>query len=276
MRLHKLSSEQERLLDMPLFGIFNIAIALFLFMTFPIILKVTRDHWDDNRYAAISGLASGVAIVASGIYLMFRSIPVLYWSLSAVTQSETELAFVLSTLQPIPYPFSSFAFYFGCFVMTFLMAFWMVELKRKKYIDAKEVKLEVDALDIEVSRKLFHICIIGVIVCYLLVGQLVSEAVYDTVYTLFNNYFEGTQAYYINPIVLSVRNMGQGVTIFVFIAILMLIFFTDVIRIYKFRFYPLKELSFVYRNKERSVLGPHVYLLGGALFAVVFFPGPIH
>ncbi|NHI94564.1 MAG: hypothetical protein EAX96_18885 [Candidatus Lokiarchaeota archaeon] len=260
---------------MPLFGIFNIAVSFLLIITFPLVCKVTKDHWDDNRYAAISGLAAGFSMLIAGIYMLVRSIPVFYWSITATTQAETEMAFILSTLQPIPFPFSSFVFYFGCFVMTFLMAFWAIELKRKKYLDAKEVELEVDSLDIEVSRKLFHICIIGVIVCYLLVGKLVSEAVFDTVYTLFNQYFSGTQAYYINPVTLSARNMGQGVTIFIFMAIFILIFFTDLIRIYRFRFYPLKELAYVYRNKERSVLGPHVYLLGGALFAVVLFPGPI-
>ncbi|MHA1783839.1 MAG: hypothetical protein ACTSVY_13010 [Candidatus Helarchaeota archaeon] len=260
---------------MPLFGIFNIGTSIFLLAAVILVLKVSKDHWNDNRYSAISGIISAIAIAASAIFLLIRAIPVFYWSINATTQAETEMAFLQSTLQPIPFPFSNFAFYFICFLMSFLMVYWIYELKTEKWKDAKEEKLDVDSLDIEVSRKLFHICIIGIIVCYLFVGQLVSDAVYQTVFDLFNTYFSGSQAYYLSPITLNVRLAGQGVCAFVMIVVFQLIIFTDLIRIYKFRFYPMKELAFVYRNKERSVLGPHVYLLAGTLFAVLLFPGPI-
>ncbi|MDD1777743.1 MAG: phosphatidate cytidylyltransferase, partial [Candidatus Helarchaeota archaeon] len=50
--------------------------------------------------------------------------------------------------------------------------------------------------------------------------------------------------------------------------IVVILLFTDAVRIKKYRYYPIKMLAKVYRDKERAVLAPHVYLSVGCLFVV--------
>ena len=50
---------------------------------------------------------------------------------------------------------------------------------------------------------------------------------------------------------------------------MIILLFTDVVRIKKYRYYPIKTLAKVYRDKERLVLAPHIYLTTGIFFVIV-------
>ena len=91
-------------------------------------------------------------------------------------------------------------------------------------------------------------------------------------YTSFFFYFHSI-LWIQNPFV--IPDAGKMLTIFALLIIFLLVMFSDLIRIHKFRYYPLKMVSNMYREKERYYFGPHVYLISGALFAVIFFPAKI-
>ncbi len=59
---------------------------------------------------------------------------------------------------------------------------------------------------------------------------------------------------------------------FAFVAIFFIIVLTDLLRVHAYRYYPMKPLANIYREKERYAIGPHVFLITGALFVSVLFP----
>lgn len=242
------------------------------------ILYNSKVHWKDNRYSANSGIITSIVSIVIGTFFIIAAVPVIYLSMTATTMEGIASAFNLALLLPLPYPIASFVMYFSSFVMVFILGYYVIELIRKRHVGEREEKMiTVAPVDLEVARKLFHIGILGVIVAYLFIGEMVGGGIYDICYNLFQFYFGADAAYFITPVnpVYFPQLMGQATTVFIFIDILMILGLTDFIRIYDYRFYPMKELGFIYRNKERNVLGPHVYIIIGCIFAALFFPGPI-
>ncbi|MDD1777390.1 MAG: phosphatidate cytidylyltransferase, partial [Candidatus Helarchaeota archaeon] len=128
---------------------------------------------------------------------------------------------------------------------------------------------KIHPLDLEVSRKAFHITIIGILICYLKVGEKASEALFGY---LANNWdIWGIDTDYAPYIVLP----GKVFSIFMIIAIFFLLAMTDIVRIFTPKYYPVKLVGDIYRDREKNSLGPHIHLAIGVLFAVIFFSPPI-
>ncbi|MHA1144934.1 MAG: hypothetical protein ACTSRW_09380 [Candidatus Helarchaeota archaeon] len=264
----------------PVFGLYDLFVGIAFFSFTPIYLYIAKKHWEDNRYAAYSAIITTIGTILVGIHFIITALPILISAIFATTVEQINGVLYVAIQMPLPYPISSFVFYFCSFVVLYILGFYLIESKRKEFVDAKEQKTEVHPLDKEVSRKLFHICIIAVIVCYLIIGELIAGGIFDVVYRIFQYYFGPNAAYFLMPInSTTLANFpqlsGQAITVFVFSILIILLVWFDFLRIFDYRFYPMKELEFVYRNKEKNVLGPHVHLLTGCLFAALYFPGPI-
>ncbi|MHA1384100.1 MAG: hypothetical protein ACTSR3_10155 [Candidatus Helarchaeota archaeon] len=294
-----------------IFGIYNLATGILLLLFCPFILKLIKEHWDDNRYASQSSILVMISCIVVGLYFIILSLPVFLQALKVNFANELMFIWYRSLMElPLPIPFSSFVFYFGGIIFLFITVYYFYESWQKKWIGTVEPKdrRKIHSLDKELSRKTFHICVIGVIVCYLIVGDLIGTAVYDSIAEVYDFYFKGFQSFYrsiftipynltdptdptnvFNPgdIIYLIQYgpavwfpgieliLGKGICVFAFVIIGNLLMITDFIRIYNYRFYPIKEITFVYREKERSVLGPHIFLVFGILFSTVLFSGPI-
>ncbi len=157
-------------------------------------------------------------------------------------------------------------------------AYVFKEMKTQKY--ASESSQEQDKLqktfsklDLEISRKIYHVIIIVMIIGYLFVGYVVFDAIYHfTFYNLpirpemlnLDDFF----TFIINPRIIDFR-AGHLLLLMAVGWIFIILLFTDFVRIKRYRFYPIKMLARVYRDKERFVLAPHVYLTTGFLFIIM-------
>jgi len=133
-------------------------------------------------------------------------------------------------------------------------------------------------LDLEISRKIFHVIIIVLLICYLFVGRVVVDTIYQYTFLGMPKSSSGPSGQEIYDNLINNKVLGTGILNFraghllllMAIAwILIILLFTDFIRIKKFRYYPFKMLAKVYRDKERLVLAPHIYLTAGILFIVM-------
>ena len=293
---------------MAVFGIYNLATGILLLLFCPFVFKLIKDHWQDNQYASQSSLLVLFCCLIVGIYFILQSLPVLLQSLKVLFQNELMVTWYKALTLPLPIPLGSFVFYFGGVIFLFVAIYYFKESRSKKYVGTAEPKgiKKIHSLDIELSRKTFHICVIGVIVCYLIIGDLIGSAIYDSTAEVFDYYFLGFQSFYSSIFTIPINLtppfgfppnpgdliythtygptvwypgielvLGKGMCVFAFVIIGNLLMVTDFIRIYNYRFYPIKEITYVYREKERSVLGPHIYLVYGILFSTVLFSGPI-
>jgi dolichol kinase len=151
-------------------------------------------------------------------------------------------------------------------------------MKSKKYISETAENEDKFAktfskLDLEISRKIYHVVILIVIVCYLFVGYTTLDAIYN--FALHNLPQppqmpppEQIMDFIVDPLILEFR-AGHLLMLMAVAWIFIILLFTDIVRIKRYRYYPIKMLAKIYRDKERLVLAPHVYLTTGILFALV-------
>ncbi|MHA1132364.1 MAG: hypothetical protein ACTSQQ_16375, partial [Candidatus Helarchaeota archaeon] len=178
----------------------------------------------------------------------------------------------IAPILPIPYPLGFYTLCFLPLILGFIVLYVLKEKRSKKTPIPEhptESRQRIHPLDLEVSRKAFHITIIGILTCYLFVGKLAAT-------TLFGYLSTNWDIWHINinltpPIELA----GKAFSLFMIMAIFMFLVLTDFVRIYAPRYYPIKMIGNVYREKERTTLGPHVLIAVGITFAVLFFSPPI-
>ncbi|MHA1377014.1 MAG: diacylglycerol/polyprenol kinase family protein [Candidatus Helarchaeota archaeon] len=252
----------------------NAVLGIILVITAIVLLKLALKF--DNREAFYSSLISSAVVIIVGAYFFVRGLLVVFGS------PYDPFAAINLPLAP---PFPNAVLLFIPLLICFFGAYALKENHEGKYVSIelqKEIihKSAINPLDLEIARKLFHTVIDGVLICYLFIGDFVSISTF-TAATQMGTTFGYTPFFFIVSSIIWMKppyvipNAGQMVTIFPIIIIFFLIAFSDLIRIHKFRYYPIKMVSNIYRKKERSYLGPHVYLTSGALFAVVFFPPKI-
>ncbi|MDD1778784.1 MAG: hypothetical protein LUQ65_11530 [Candidatus Helarchaeota archaeon] len=169
-----------------------------------------------------------------------------------------------------PIPTDSFAIYFLSFLIIFIGAFVIYEYFTKKSLKNPQPEQKIHKLDLEVSRKAFHVLIIGILAVYLVVGTLVTDSLYqyltEDVYVPLYGFVTGDTNFI---------DSGRLWTMFGVTAVFEFCFLTDLIRIKAPRWYPARMISNMYREKEKETLGPHIYLVGGILFAIIVFPAPV-
>ncbi len=168
-----------------------------------------------------------------------------------------------------PTPTATFAIYFLGFVFVFIAIFVLYEWKTKKFSSAPPPEHKVHKLDKELSRKAFHVLIIGVLAVYLIVGRLVRNSLYTYLSIPAYDYWGYGAADW------TVIDGGQLITMFGVTIVFEFCLLLDMIRLKAPRYFPARMLRNLYREKEKDTLGPHIYLVAGILFATVVFPPPI-
>jgi len=220
----------------------------------------SRTHFREGFF---NGLLTAILLVTIGLIYVITGAAVLLFNNK--TEGGLELLY--------PVPTDSFAIYFLAFLIVFIGIFVIYEYITKKSLKNPPLEQKIHKLDLEVSRKAFHVLIIGILAVYLVVGPLVTDSLYiylsTPAYTFYG--FDKVGLSVIDKII----DSGKLWAMFGVTAIFEFCFLTDLIRIKALRWYPARMMANMYRKKEKETFGPHIYLITGILFAIIVFPAPI-
>jgi len=246
-----------------LLGLFNFALGVIFIIIALVFLKVARRNFlAKEAEGAWSGLLAAITCLVIGIYLAS-------WGIYGLANLDKLLE--IAPLLPIPYPLGFYTLAFVPVIILYIGLYALREQRREKtgVVSEPKTSRKIHSLDLEVSRKAFHITIIGILVCYLFVGKLASDALFG--YLADNWDIWGIQHNFAPDVILP----GKAFAIFMIIAIFFLLALTDIVRIFTPKYYPVKLVGDIYREREKNSLGPHIHLAIGVLFAVIFFTPPI-
>ncbi len=258
---------------MPVFGLDNMVIGVIFFIFALQCFLITRNVNSKRKTATENvvelreGVFNGALTVGLCIFMG------LYFLIPGLIVAFIKTSLTEALKLPYPIPTGTFAIYFLGFLFIFFSAFAIYELKTKKYLKEPPPEQKIHKLDLEISRKAFHVLIIGVLAVYLIVGQLVVDSLYGLMVTLPYDYW-GYGAIGFDSIVALIDG-GKLITMFGVTIVFELVLLSDLIRIKAFRWYPVRQLGNLYREKEKDTLGPQIYLVAGILFAILVFPPPI-
>jgi dolichol kinase len=186
-----------------------------------------------------------------------------------------------------PYPIAHTTLIIVAIILFVIGAYVLKEMKTKKYESDSTQELDkyqktLSKIDLEISRKIYHVLIVVVLVAYLFVGDKVLNSIFSFSFNLPLPYATPPIGIsdimdIINEHILpSGSSQGRAGNLLLLLAlawIFIILLTTDAVRIKKYRYYPIKMLAKVYRDKERVVLAPHVYLTAGCLFVVFLSDG---
>jgi dolichol kinase len=232
----------------------------------------------DEKEAFYSTLLLAGIVLAVGIYIFIPSASV-FFGPQDLTTIEALLPYYTLTF---PFPMARITITVIPLVIFVVGAYVIKEMKAKKYEtnamqEVDKYQKTVSKLDLEISRKIYHVLILVMIVMYISVGRVILENIYNfSVYGLPQQPgMPLPDAIWNNIVVPYILDFRAGHLIFLLAAawIFFILLFTDVVRVKKYRYYPIKMLAKIYRDKERVVLAPHVFLTGGILFAVIISDG---
>ncbi|MFX1295414.1 MAG: hypothetical protein ACFFD2_11270 [Promethearchaeota archaeon] len=215
-----------------------------------------------------------IVTLVMGIYMIVPSLIVFFGAQDISTIAGLIPYYTLT----FPFPIARVIMVVVPLIIFAIGIYVLKEMKSKKYLSEhiqEEVKLEktYSRLDLEISRKIYHVLIIVVIIGYLFVGRVIFRAIYNFT---FNNLPQPPEMPLPDQIMTGIiepyiLNFRAGHLLFLMAGswIFLILLFTDIIRIKKYRYYPIKTIAKLYRDKERFVLAPHVYLTTGVLFALM-------
>jgi len=243
-----------------LLGLFNFAIGIIFIICALVFFRIARLNAQQGyREGNWSGLLATITTLAMGIYLT-------YWGVFGLMNQDNLLG--IAPFLPIPYPLGFYVLTFIPVVIVFI-GLYTIRERRRKEDSTKKAEQKIHPLDLEVSRKAFHITIIGILVCYLFLGELASNSFFGYLQT-------GWDIWHITEYLgVPAAYAGRAFSLFMIVVVFSLLVFTDFVRVFKPEYYPVKMISNVYREKEKKALGPHIHLAIGVLFAVIFFTPPI-
>ena len=270
---------------MPIFGLDNVIVGIiFLFFAFYCFL-ITRDvnhkrqketdkeNLIELREGVYNGALTAVLCIAMALMYIIPGVTV------ALASGTVEETCTLSMYLLYPTPTATFAIYFLGFIFVFIALFVVYEWKTEKFSKAPPPEKKIHKLDKELSRKAFHILIIGVLAIYLIVGRLVVDSLYTWLTTTPYDYwgYSGVAFYSDTGLdaIVQIVDGGRLITMFGITVVFEFVVLLDLIRLKAPRYFPARMLSNLYREKEKDTFGPHVYLITGMLFAVLVFPPPI-
>ncbi len=245
-------------------GLFNFSLGIILIICALVFLKIAQKNFQEkNKEGSWSSLLAACTCFAMGGYMAG-------WGLFGLINQEELVS--IAPILPIPYPLGFYTLAFIPIIIAFIGLHVIREKKKEKnatVVIPPEDSRSIHYLDLEVSRKAFHITIIGILTCYLFVGKLAAK-------TFFGYLSTGWDIWHIKFEIIVPNDLaGKGFALFMIIAIFMLLFLTDLVRIYAPKYYPVKTISKVYRDKEKNTLGPHVLITVGVTSAILFFSPPI-
>ncbi len=244
-----------------------------------------RNFRENQRHGGYSILVTVLAAVVVGIYFMVNAVSIYIESLTYMDPS-LRLEFVQESFYVVglyPYNFAAVVLYsLPLFIITIGVFAWAVDFAENKGLSkgANNPQKTTSSIDLEISRKLFHIGLIAVLVCYIIVGKMFMTNIYSYYSEVFTSgnlagNFIPFDDFFNNHLLNYEPYMGQTLILFAFIAVFFLLLFTDLVRIYKPKYYLLKSISQQWRAHELHSFGPHVHMLMGCIFVAVFFRPPI-
>ena len=261
-------------------GTFQFALSLIFLLVgfFFIYFALDAKNNVKKKEAAISTFLLAACMFFIGGYLLLDVVPVIF--------SPNDLS-LLENLIPayqltLPFPVGRIILTLVPITFFVVGAYVFFEQKTKHYESKESEESDkfsktMSKLDLEMSRKLYHVVIIVVIICYLIVGRMVLDVIYQFTFLGLPSLpgMPTGQAIYDSLIaapntgVLDFR-AGHLLLLMAIGFIMLILFFTDIVRIKKYRYYPIKMLAKIYRDRERLVLAPHIFLTTGVFFVVVF------
>ncbi|MHA1311751.1 MAG: hypothetical protein ACTSQO_12635 [Candidatus Helarchaeota archaeon] len=275
----------------PNYGIYTIGIGIELLIMIPMILYMGKSVIKENKTGGWTPiLVSGVLVFLSLKFIIEGAS--IYYTTMAYIAKGTQQAYVDALKYALlhgtfPYPIGCFVLYFTSFIFIFFGFYFIKEKYISKNFDSKE-KIEklkenkIHPLDLEISRKMFHICIIAILIGYLMLGKLIGMGVFNSTVSLYNHL---PAASYIPYDQIDFQDLidnhyfafilNKWLVIFIAIVIDLLLILSDFLRFFNFRYYPIKTIEGTYRESERGAMGPHIYLLTGMAFVGVVLPPPI-
>ncbi len=264
-----------------LMGTFQLTLGVIFIITGVVLIYFALDakkivNHDEACYSTL--LLVGIFFVI-GVYLILNCVPVFFGNQTMSTWEDLVPSYSLM----YPFPIGRVVTVIIPLTLYAIGVYTLKEMKSKTYetvIQQDEDKFQVtlSKLDLEISRKIFHVIIIVVLVGYLFVGRIVMDSIYK--FTLLGlpqapNMPPGQEVYDNiiagNGPIVGLLDFRAGHLLLVMAVswIVVILLFTDFVRIKKYRYYPFKMLAKVYRDKERLVLAPHIYLTIGIFFTVV-------
>ncbi len=268
---------------LPFYGMFNIALGLIFLLIIPFMLHVAKQNYTEKLRVGFGSILFGVILcliiglyyIVYGVlgYLHAMSLEGLGYTPTQILQGVQENFFMNGVFS---YPIGSYVLFAMLFFLVAIGIFAILE-RSKPEPDLKAFYTASNKLDLELSRKVFHIALLGVIVCYIIVGEVVVTGIYghlSKIYAL-DNFPGNFIPYYDFNLTSFVNYSGQQMTLFILMAIFFLFLFTDFVRLYKPKYYLLRTVSTTWRETERTTFGPHVYQILGILIPVLFFRPPI-
>jgi dolichol kinase len=253
-------------------GIFQLSLSMIFLLSTVFLIKFAFEARNkvDHKEAFYSTLLLACVVCIIGLYLFITCIPIV---LGPADISLENLIPMFSLMYP--FPIAHVTLTIVPLVLFTVGAYVLKEMKTRRYESGSMQELDkyqktLSKVDLEISRKIYHVLIVVVLVCYLFVGKIALGSIFgfsldlplpvgmielDPVTNIINPYILDTRA-------------GHLTLLLALAWILIILLFTDAVRIKKYRYYPIKMLAKVYRDKERVVLAPHVYLSAGCLFIV--------
>ena len=253
-------------------GIFQLSLSIIFLLSTLFLIKFAFEAKNkvEHKEAFYSTLLLAGVVFIIGAYLFITDIPVL---LGPADISTPNLISIFSLMYP--YPIAHVTLTIVPLVLFTVGAYVLKEMKTRKYESGSMQELDkyqktLSKVDLEISRKIYHVLIVVVLVCYLFVGKIVLASIFGFSFDLplpLGMIELDPITNVITPYIIDIR-AGHLTLLLALAWILVILLFTDAVRIKKYRYYPIKMLAKVYRDKERVVLAPHVYLTAGCLFIV--------
>ncbi|MHA1129551.1 MAG: phosphatidate cytidylyltransferase [Candidatus Helarchaeota archaeon] len=266
-------------------GRYQLLIGIVLLITAAVTFYFALDAKNNVKRteAYYSTLIIVAVLVVIGVYLTITSAPMVFGEHIISTTDDLLPFFNLM----YPYPVGRVVVVIIPLTLYAVGVYALKELKTKSYESEAQQNTEkfqrtMSKLDLEIARKIYHVIVVVVIIAYLFVGRIVMDTIFS--FTLKElpihpSLPTGTEIYDNiinvpgpNNDLLDFR-AGHLLLVMAITWIVIILVFTEFIRIKKYRFYPFKELAKVYRDQERLVIAPHVYLTVGIFFSLLFSSG---
>ncbi|MHA1266511.1 MAG: hypothetical protein ACTSRS_14850 [Candidatus Helarchaeota archaeon] len=264
----------------PFYGLFNFSIGLLFFLIIPFIIPILKKNYRAKEWYGV-GSISGCLIICCivGGYYIVKAIEVYFASFN-FSDPLDRLIFVQEGFYRsglYPYPWGSFVLYACLFFITAIMVnvIWQNRFSARVSL-ASTSPGYTNSVDLEISRKVFHIALIGVLVLYFGLGEMLTTNIHLHFIDIFpSEKFVNFIPYSAFPYQNYTPWGGQIFTIFAFTVIFFFMLFSEFIRLYHPKYDILKTMARTWRKKEQGTFGPQVYTMLGGLVPALFFTPPI-
>ncbi len=243
--------------------------------------QVARQNYRDKIWNGVASILFGIIIcLIIGIYFVSNAV-FIYINSWTFTDPLEKLQYVQNQFCQVglfSYPIACYVL-FACLFFLMAIGTYIIYINHYKRVKSPGERA-TDAthpLDLELSRKVFHIGLIGIVICYIVIGRVVLMGIFGYLSNLFSfeKFLGNFIPYYDLEFNEILPYMGQQITMLALMMIFFFVLFTDFVRLYEPRYNLLQTVSKTWRKSEEQTFGPHIYILLGCMIPVLFFKPPI-